>query len=62
MYKRNAELAKLGLNDIADFKPQKPTNQVVVAGRNLTDDDTVEIKLMSGEIKTVTVKELEQYL
>lgn len=62
MYKRNAELAKLGLNDIADFKPQKPTNKVVVAGRNLTDDDTVEIKLMSGEIKTVTVKELEQYL
>lgn len=62
MYKRNAELAKLGLNDIADFKPQKATNKVVVAGRNLTDDDKVEIKLMSGEIKTVTVKELEQYL
>lgn len=62
MYTRNAELAKLGLNDVADFKPQRPTNKVVVAGRNLTDDDKVEIKLMSGEIKTVTVKELEQYL
>lgn len=62
MYKRNQELAKLGINDIKDFKPTKPTNEVVVAGRKLKDTDTVEIKLPNGEEKTVTIKELEQYL
>lgn len=61
MYKRNAQLAKLGLNDIKDFKPTQPTDEVVVAGRLLKDSDTVEIR-KNGEVKTVTVKELEQYL
>ena len=61
MYKRNQELAKLGLNNIKDFKPKKPTDEVIVAGRKLKDSDTVEIKV-NGEIKTVTVKELEKYL
>lgn len=61
MYKRNQELAKLGLNDIKNFKPTKPTNEVIVAGRKLKDTDTLEIKI-NGEIKTVTVKELEEYL
>lgn len=61
MYKRNAQLAKLGLNDIKDFKPTQPTDEVVVAGRLLKDTDTVEIR-KGEEIKTVTVKELEQYL
>ena len=62
MYKRNQELAKIGINDIKDFKPTKPTDEVIVAGRKLKDTDTVEIRLPNGEEKTVTVKELEQYL
>lgn len=62
MYKRNQELSKLGLTDIKDFKPQKPTDEVIVAGRKLKDSETVEIRLPNGEEKTVTVKELEQYL
>lgn len=61
MYKRNQELAKLGLNDIKDFKPVKPTDEVIVAGRRLKDTDEVEIK-KNGQVKKVTVKELEQYL
>lgn len=61
MYKRNQEMAKLGITDIKDFKPQKPTDEVIVAGRKLKDTDKVEIKV-NGEIKTVTVKELENYL
>lgn len=61
MYKRNSELAELGLNDIANFRPKKDSGEVVVAGRRLKDQDTLEIKIGS-EIKTVTVKELEQYL
>lgn len=61
MYKRNQEMAKLGINDIKDFKPHKPTDEVMVAGRKLKDSDTIEIKI-DGQIKTVTVKELERYL
>ena len=62
MYKRNQEMSKLGINNIADFKPQQPTGEVMVAGRKLKDEDLVEIKTVNGEIKTVTVKELEGYL
>lgn len=62
MYKRNQELAKIGINDIKDFRPTKPTDEVIVAGRKLKDSDTLEIRLPNGEEKTVTVKELEQYL
>lgn len=61
MYKRNQELARIGINDIKDFKPQKPTNEVIIAGRKFNDTDNIEIKV-DGEIKTVTVKELEGYL
>lgn len=62
MYKRNQELAKIGINDIKDFKPQKPTDEVIVAGRKLKDDTLIEIRLPNGEEKTITVKELENYL
>lgn len=62
MYKRNQELAKLKLNDIKNFKPNKPTDEVIVAGRRLKDSDTLEIKTKDGELKTVTVKELENYI
>ena len=62
MYKRNQEMAKLGINNISDYKPQKPTNEVIVAGRKLNDNDNIEIKTKDGEIKTITVKELEEYL
>lgn len=62
MYKRNQELAKLGLTDIKDHKPQEPTDEVIVCNRKLNDNDTVEIELPNGERKIVTVKELESYL
>jgi len=62
MYKRNQEMAKLGINNIVDYKPQKPTTEVMVAGRKLSDDQEIEIKTVNGEVKTVTVKELEKYL
>lgn len=64
MYKRNEEMSKLRppINDIKDFKPRQPTNEVMVAGRKLKDDDIVTIRTIDGEEKEVTVKELEQYL
>ena len=62
MYARNREMAKLGINDIKDFKPQIPTDEVMIFNHRMKDTDTVEIKTKDGEIKTVTVKELEGYL
>jgi hypothetical protein len=61
LQKRNQELAKLGLVDIKDFKPQQPTNEVIVAGRLLHDGDQVEVQI-GEETKTIDVKDLEQYL
>lgn len=62
MYKRNQELSKLKLDDIKKFKPKKATDYVIVAGRKLHDSQEIEIKTKTGEIKRVTVKELEGYL
>lgn len=62
MYKRNQEMSKIGINDIKDYKPQKPTSEVMIFNRKFNDEDEVEIRLTSGEVKTVTVKQLESYL
>lgn len=62
MYKRNQEMAKIGINDIKDYKPQKPTNEVMIFNRKFTDDEIVEVKLTNGEIKQMTIKELEDLL
>lgn len=59
---RNAEMAKVGLKDMMDEKPTQYTGYVEVAGRKLKDDTPIEIRTRNGEEKTVTVKELEQYL
>lgn len=62
MYARNHEMAKLGINDIKDFKPQQPTDEVMIFNHKMHDDDEVEIRLPDGEVKRVTVKEVEAYL
>ena len=62
MYKRNQEMSKIGINDIKDYKPQKPTDEVMIFNRKFNDNDKVEIRLTNGEVKTLTVKEVEQYL
>ena len=64
MYKRNEEMSKIipPINDIKDYKPQKPTDEVYIWNRKLRDTDMVEIRLKTGEIKQVTVAEVEQYL
>lgn len=63
MYVRNAEMAKQKINDIKDFKPKKPSDEVMVTNHKFNDDDKIEIKIPpNGEIKTITIKELESYL
>jgi hypothetical protein len=62
MYARNREMAKLGINDIKDFRPQHPTDEVMIFNHRMKDTDELEIKTVDGEVKMVTVKELEGYL
>ena len=62
MYARNKEMAKLGLNDIKDFKPKEPTDETMIFNWKFKNTDKVQIKTVDGEIKEVTVDELEAYL
>lgn len=62
MYARNREMAKLGLNDIKDFRPQCPTDEVMIFNHRMKDTDQLEVKTPDGEVKIVTVKELESML
>lgn len=60
MYKRNQQMAELGINDIKDYKPTKPTDDFVVFNRTFKESDKVEVKLPNGEVKEVTIGELER--
>ena len=62
MYARNREMAKLGLNDIKDFKPQHPTDEVMIFNWKLKDTERVMIRTADGEELDVSVAEVEQYL
>lgn len=64
MRKRNLEMAKLGINKIADFVPKESdyTGYISLCGRKFKDDQLIDIRLPNGEEKQVTVLELEEYL
>ena len=62
MYARNREMAKVGLNDIKDWKPQHKTGETMIFNWRFKDTDKVEIRLPGGEVKKVSVAEVEQYL
>lgn len=63
MYKRNAELAKAGVVDLADYKPKHPTSKVSVFGREYEEYEKCTIKdSETGEEKEITMKELLELL
>lgn len=62
MYKRNKEMAKLGLTDFVDFKPQHPTDTITISGRDLHEDETVKVRVDNGEIQEMSAKELLDYV
>ena len=57
----NAELAKAGVVDLADYKPKKPTNKIDIFGREFYENEKVIIKDPDnpelGE-QEITIKEL----
>ena len=63
MYKRNAELAKAGVVDLADYKPKRPTNKITIFGREYNEDEICIVKdPETGEDKEMTVKEVLEFL
>lgn len=62
MYKRNREMAALGLTDIVDFKPKEPTDRIWVSGRDLHEDEVVKVRVDGGEEQEMTAAELLEFV
>lgn len=62
MDKRNKEMAKKGIKDMMVYKPQDYNGEVIIAGRKMKDTEMVEIRTVDGEKKTISAKEVENYL
>jgi len=57
LYRRNKILADKGLQNITDYKPEKPTEKIWVSGRELHEDTELKVKINEKET-TMTAKEL----
>lgn len=59
MYKRNAEMSKMGIKNIHEYVPKDYSGKIYVTGVDMPEDEVVRVKIDSEE-KTITVKELEE--
>lgn len=61
MHRRNKEMAKLGITDMADFVPKEPTDIIWVSGRDLHEDQTLNVRI-DGEEKEMSAKDLLEHV
>lgn len=61
MYSRNKKMQSMGLNDVADWKPQDWTGKIWITGREFDKDDQIKVRI-NGEEKTMTALEIYEYL
>ena len=61
MYSRNKKLQKLGINDLADYKPTSWTGKIWITGREFDQDEQIKVRV-NGEEKTMTALEIYEYL
>lgn len=61
MYARNKKLQKLGINDVADYKPTEWTGKVWISGREFDQNDKIKVRI-DGEEKEMTALEVYEYL
>ena len=54
MYARNKKLQKLGINDVADYKPTEWTGKVWISGREFDQNDKIKVRI-DGEEKEIKV-------
>lgn len=61
MYSRNKKMQKIGLNDVADWKPKDWTGKIWVTGREFDKDEKIKVRV-DGEEKEMTALEIYEYL
>ena len=61
MYSRNKKLQKLGINDMADYKPQEYIGKIWVTGRECDENEIIKVRV-NGEEKEMTALEVYNYL
>lgn len=61
MYSRNKKMQKLGINDVADYKPTEYTGKIWITGREFQDNEQIKCRV-NGEEKTMTALEIYEYL
>ena len=61
MYSRNKKMQKIGLNDVADYKPTDWTGKIWITGREFDKDDKIKVRI-AGEEKEMTALEIYEYL
>ena len=61
MYSRNKKMQKMGLNDMADYKPTDWTGKVWITGREFDKDEKIKCRV-AGEEKEMTALEIYEYL
>ena len=61
MYKRNKEMAKLGIKSLQEFQPSQKTGKVFITGREYNETDTIKVKI-DGQEQSMSASELVEYL
>lgn len=54
-------MQKLGINDVADYKPTEYTGKIWITGREFNENDKIKVRV-NGEEKTMTALEIYEYL
>lgn len=61
MYSRNKKMQKMGINDMADYKPTDWTGKVWITGREFDKDEIIKCRV-GNEEKEMTALEIYEYL
>lgn len=61
MYSRNKKMQKIGLNDMADYKPHDWTGKIWITGREFDKDEKILVKV-NGQEQEMTALQVYEYL
>ena len=61
MYARNKKMQKIGLNDLAEWKPKEPTGKIWITGREFDENEKIKVRIGKDE-KEMTALEIYKYL
>lgn len=61
MYRRNKELAQLGIKSLTDYEPYERSGKVFITGREFDEQDVINVKIDDQE-QSKTAEELVLYL